>query len=169
MPFIDKDLPCVRATHNCSKCNRRFSGKDSNESLIQHLQQSTKHQMSYVPESCVHCGRSFSDTRALIQHLQNNRHHLQDLHHAACTGKFQLVQQLMQNGYANLPGDSHLRSSRSQTGYTPMHCAAFGGHHECLKIMLSWSQWWQDASSSRGVEGTWKMSQVATPKRRRFT
>ena len=139
MPFINKDIPCVRADHNCSKCDRRFTGKDSKESLIQHLQHSTKHQLSCVPESCNHCGRSFSDTRALIQHLQNNRHHLKDLHHAACTGKFQLVDQLMMNEYANLPGDSHLPSSKQQTGYTPMHCAAFGGHDECLKIMLNWT------------------------------
>lgn len=140
MPFIDKDVPCVRAVHNCSKCNRRFTGRDSKESLIQHLQHSAKHQISRssVPESCGHCGRSFSGTRALIQHLQNSRHHLKDLHHAACTGKFQLVDQLMRNEFADAPGDSHARSSKSQTGYTPMHCAAFGGHDECLKIMLSW-------------------------------
>ena len=142
MPFIDKNMPCVRAIHNCSKCNRKFSGRDSKESLIRHLQHSKKHQISRcsVPESCGHCGRSFSGTRSLIQHLQNNRHHLKDLHHAACTGKFQLVDQLMRNEYANASGDSHLPStSRSQTGYTPMHCAVFGGHYECLKIMLSWS------------------------------
>ncbi len=140
MPFIDKDKPCVRATHNCSKCNRRFTGIESKESLIQHLQHSAKHMIPCVPESCNHCGRSFSDTRALIQHLQNNRHHLKDLHHAACTGKFQLVDQLLRNEYANSPGDSHRPwTSKSQTGYSPMHCAAFGGHDDCLKIMLSWS------------------------------
>lgn len=138
MPFIDKDEPCVRAIHYCSKCSRKFTGKDSKESLIQHLQNSPKHKTSWVPESCNHCGRSFSDTHALIQHLQNNRHHLKDLHHAACTGKFQLVGQLMTNEHANQTGDSHAPSSKSQTGYTPMHCAAFGGHDECLKIMLSW-------------------------------
>ena len=141
MPFVVKDEPCVRAIHNCSKCNRRFSsGSDSKESFIQHLQHSVKHQISRpsVPESCGHCRRSFSGTRALIQHLQNSRHHLNDLHHAACTGKFQLVEQLMRKDMANAPGDSHVRSSKSQTGYTPMHCAAFGGHYDCLKIMLSW-------------------------------
>ena len=139
MPFIDKDEPCVRAIHNCAKCKRKFKGTDSKESLIQHLQKSAKHKTTWVPESCSHCGKSFSDTHALIQHLQNNRHHLKDLHHAACTGKFQLVGQLMRNEYANLTGDSHAPSLKSQTGYTPMHCAAFGGHDECLKIMLSWS------------------------------
>lgn len=139
MPFINKDMPCVRAIHNCSKCNRKFTGKDSKESLIQHLEHSAKHKIPFVPESCNQCGRSFSDTRALIQHLQNNRHHLKDLHHAACTGKFQLVDQLLRNEYASSPGDSHLPSSKSQTGYSPMHCAAFGGHYKCLKIMLSWS------------------------------
>ena len=45
----------------------------------------------------------------------------------------------MRNGYANLTGESHAQSSKPQTGHTPMHCAAFGGHDECLKIMLSWS------------------------------
>lgn len=139
MPFIEKDLPCVKAKHNCSRCNRTFTGTDSKESLIQHLQHSSKHRVPFVPESCARCGRSFSDTKALIQHLQNNRHHLKDLHHAACTGKFQLVDQLMRNEYADAPGDSHLPSSKSQTGFTPTHCAAFGGHYECLKIMLSWS------------------------------
>lgn len=141
MPFVDKDEPCVRAIHNCSKCNRRFTRRDSKESLIQHLQKSTKHQQisrSSVPESCGHCGRSFSGTRAFIQHLKNSRHHLKDLHHAACSGKFQLVDQLMRNEFANALGDSHVPSSKSQTGHTPMHCAAFGGHDECLKIMLSW-------------------------------
>ena len=139
MPFIEKNLPCARATHNCSRCNRTFSGIDSKESLIQHLEHNTKHMApSFLPESCVHCRRSFSDKKALIQHLKNNRHHLKDLHHAACTGKFQLVDQLMRNEYANEPGDSHLPSLKSQTGFTPMHCAAFGGHSECLKIMLSW-------------------------------
>lgn len=138
MPFINRDVPCVRAVYNCSKCNRIFTGRDSKEGLIQHLQHSTKHKISWVPESCNHCGRSFSDTNALIQHLQNNRHHLKDLHHAACTGKFQLVNRLLRNEYANLTGDSHAPSSKSQTGYTPMHCAAFGGHDECLKIMLNW-------------------------------
>ncbi|KAL9955205.1 hypothetical protein ACROYT_G036492 [Oculina patagonica] len=46
----------------------------------------------------------------------------------------------MRNDYANSPGDSHLPtlSSKHQTGHTPMHCAAFGGHDDCLKIMLSW-------------------------------
>ncbi|KAL9955207.1 hypothetical protein ACROYT_G036494 [Oculina patagonica] len=137
MPFIDKNKPCVRAIHSCSKCHRRFTGKDSKESLIQHL--SAEHKIPCVPESCNHCGRSFSDTKALIQHLQNNRHHLKDLHHAACTGKFQLVDQLLRNGFANSPGDSHRPpTSKDQTGYTPMHCAAFGGHDDCLKIMLSW-------------------------------
>ena len=91
----------------------------------------------------MHCGRSFSCTRALIQHLKNNRHHLKDLHHAACTGRFELVDTLMRCENADEPGDSHLRSSKSvsksQMGFTPMHCAAFGGHYECLKIMLSWS------------------------------
>ena len=138
MPFIDKDEPCFRASHNCSKCNRKFTGKDSKESLIQHLQNSRKHNIPWVRESCNHCGRPFSDTNALIQHLKNNRQHLEDLHHAACTGKFQLVDELMRNGYANRTGDSHAPSSKPQTGYTPMHCAAFGGHDECLKIMLSW-------------------------------
>ena len=139
MPFTDEAKPCARAVHSCAKCSRRFPGKDSKESFIQHLEHSSKHQISKasVPESCGHCGRSFSNTRALLQHLQNNRHHLKDLHHAACTGKFQLVEQLMRNEYANWPGDSHL-PSKPQTGYTPMHCAAFGGHDECLKIMLSW-------------------------------
>jgi len=45
----------------------------------------------------------------------------------------------MRNEYANAPGDSHHPSVKSQIGFTPMHCAAFGGHYECLKIMLSWS------------------------------
>ena len=141
MPFIQKDLPCVKANHNCSRCNRTFTGvqTDSKESLIQHLEHSSKHRVAFVPENCARCGRSFSNTKALIQHLQNNRHHLKDLHHAACTGKFQLVDQLMRNEYADAPGDSHLPSSKSQTGFTPMHCAAFGGHYECLKIMLSWA------------------------------
>ena len=114
-------------------------GKESKESFIQHLEHSSKHQITEagVPESCGHCVRSFSSTSALLQHLENNRHHLKDLHHAACTGKFQLVEQLMRTEAANCPGDSH-RPSKPQTGYTPMHCAAFGGHDECLKIMLSW-------------------------------
>ncbi|PFX13406.1 putative serine/threonine-protein kinase roco5, partial [Stylophora pistillata] len=43
----------------------------------------------------------------------------------------------MRTEAANCPGDSHL-PSKHQTGYTPMHCAAFGGHDECLKIMLNW-------------------------------
>ena len=123
MPFVDKDEPCVRAIHNCSKCNRRFTRRDSKESLIQHLQKSTKHQQisrSSVPESCGHCGRSFSGTRAFIQHLKNSRHHLKDLHHAACSGKFQLVDQLMRNEFANALGHSHVPSSKSQTGHTPM-------------------------------------------------
>ena len=140
MPFHDKCLPCVRANHYCSRCDRTFSDKDS---LIQHLQHNSKHSVRDVPESCKHCGRSFSCTRALIQHLKNNRHHLKDLHHAACTGRFQLVDTLMRCENADEPGDSHLRSSKSvsksQMGFTPMHCAAFGGHYECLKIMLSWS------------------------------
>ena len=136
MPFTSKDLRCVGATHNCSRCHRTFLGIDSKESLIQHLR--AKHRLPYVPESCAHCRRSFSNTNALIQHLQNNRHHLKDLHHAACTGKFQLVNQLMRNESADVPGESHTMCSKSQTGHTPMHCAAFGGHNECLKIMLSW-------------------------------
>lgn len=138
MPFTNKDLPCARATHNCSRCHRTFSGIDSKESLIQHLEHNSKHHVSFVPETCGQCRRSFSDTKALIQHLKNNRHHLKDLHHAACTGKFQLVNRLMTNEYADAPGDSHQPSSKPQTGFTAMHCAAFGGHYECLKIMLSW-------------------------------
>ena len=140
MPLLDKYLPCVRANHYCSRCDRTFSDKDS---LIQHLQHNSKHSVRDVPESCRRCGRSFSGTRALIQHLKNNRHHLKDLHQAACTGRFQLVDTLMRCENADRPGDSHLRSSKSvsksQMGFTPMHCAAFGGHYECLKIMLSWS------------------------------
>ena len=140
MPFVDKNSPCARAAHSCSRCNRTFSGyTDSRESLIQHLKHSSKHRVCSVPENCARCVRSFCNTKALIQHLQNNRHHLSDLHHAACTGKFQLVGQLMRNEYANAPGDSHHPSVKSQTGFAPMHCAAFGGHYECLKIMLSWS------------------------------
>ena len=132
-------MSCARAVHTCAKCKRRFMGKESKESFIQHLEHSLKHQITKagVPESCGHCVRSFSSTSALLQHLENNRHHLKDLHHAACTGKFQLVEQLMRTEAANCPGDSH-RPSKPQTGYTPMHCAAFGGHDECLKIMLSW-------------------------------
>ena len=134
MPFNDENLPCARATHNCARCHRTFGKKG----LIQHLQYSAKHRVPCFPENCSRCGRSFSDTKALIQHLQKNRHHLKDLHHAACTGEFQLVDQLMRNEYADCPGDSHLHP-KSQTGFTPMHCAAFGGHYECLKVMLSWS------------------------------
>ena len=136
MPFYNKDLACVRAKDHCSSCHRAFTDK---ESLIQHLKHNSKHFVPDVPESCIHCGRSFSCTEALIQHLNTNRHHLRDLHHAACTGKFQVVDSLMRNEYANEPGDSHRPCSKSQVGFTPMHCAAFGGHYECLKIMLSWS------------------------------
>ena len=98
MPFTDKDMPCVRAIHSCAKCNRPFRGNDCKESYIKHLEHSSKHKISKtsVPESCGQCGRSFSSTRALIQHLKNSRHHLKDLHHAACTGKFQLKEQNVQ-------------------------------------------------------------------------
>lgn len=137
MPFVDKDLPCAKAahkaSHRCLRCDRNFT----KEGLIQHLQHSSKHRVRVFPEGCEHCVRSFSDTKALIQHLKNSRHHLNDLHRAACSGSFQLVDQLMRNEYADWRGDSHL-PSKPQTGYTPMHCAAFGGHYECLTIMLSW-------------------------------
>lgn len=133
MTFINEDSPCSKATHSCSRCKRTFT----KEGLIQHLEHSSKHGVPLFPESCVRCGRSFSDTKALIQHLKHNRHHLDDLHQAACTGRFQLVDQLMRNENADCPGESHL-PSKSQTGFTPMHCAAFGGHYECLKIMLNW-------------------------------
>ena len=140
MPITDKDIPCVRAIHSCAKCNRPFKKKDSKESYIKHLEHSSKHKISKasVPESCGQCGRYFSSTRALIQHLKKSRHHLKDLHHAACTGKFQLVEKLMRNEMADSPGDSH-QPSKPQMGFTPMHCAAFGGHEECLTIMLSWA------------------------------
>ena len=135
MPFLSKHLPCVRVKEHCSRCHRTFSDK---EALIKHLQHNSKHFVPDVPEGCIHCGRPFSSTGALIQHLKTNRYHLRDLHHAACTGRFQLLDSLMRNEFANEPGDSHRPCSKSQMGFTPMHCAAFGGHYECLKIMLSW-------------------------------
>lgn len=63
-----------------------------------------------------------------------------DLHYAACTGNVQLVAKLMQNELSDQPDKSHRCCSKFQTGYTPMHCAAFGGHYDCLKLLLSQPQ-----------------------------
>ena len=135
MPFEDKYRPCSRATHSCSRCNRTFP---ENDSYIQHLKHSSKHQSRNFPESCLRCVRTFTNTKALIQHLQHNSHHSSDLHYFACKGDFQNVDKLMTNYNANCCGDSHIPSNH-QTGSTPMHCAAFGGHNQCLKVMLSWT------------------------------
>ena len=138
MPFIDKNSPCARAIYKCSRCCRIFDGFDSKERFIQHLEHSSSHRLPHVSETCTHCRRSFSDTKALIQHLLNNKIHSKDLHHAACTGKFQVVNRLMRQEWAASLGDSHRLPRKHQTGHTPMHCAAYGGHYHCLRIMLSW-------------------------------
>ncbi|XP_068672801.1 uncharacterized protein [Montipora foliosa] len=138
MPFIDKNSPCARAIYKCSRCCRVFDGFDSKERLIQHLEHSSSHRLPHVSETCTHCRRSFSDTNALIQHLLNNKIHSKDLHHAACTGRFQVVNRLMRQEWAASLGDSHRLPRKHQTGYTPMHCAAYGGHYHCLRIMLGW-------------------------------
>lgn len=139
MPFVVKDMLCSRATHSCSRCKRTFPEIDS---YIQHLKHSSNHQYGNFAEICLRCVRTFTNTKALIQHLQHNSHHSSDLHHFACKGDFQNVNKLMTNHYANCCGDSHTYISSNhqmQTGFTPMHCAAFGGHNQCLKVMLSWT------------------------------
>ena len=137
MPFVNKDKLCTRATYSCLKCCRPFT---EIEDFIQHLKHSSKHQSQaqQIPESCSRCRRIFANTRALIQHLQHSSHHVGDLHHFACKGDFLKVSKLMTNYFANIRGDSH-KPSNDQTGFTPMHCAAFGGHYKCLVVMLSWT------------------------------
>ena len=54
-------------------------------------------------------------------------------------GNARLVVKLMRTQYANQTGCSHNGVTRQQSGFTPMHCAAFGGHRDCLQVMLSWA------------------------------
>ena len=137
MPFSEKNLPCARSTYRCSKCERSFSEK---ESFVQHLQNSKRHKVANAPCYCLPCVRSFSNKSALIQHLQKNGSHSNDLHFAACTGNYHATARFLVNQNADCTGESHLRSSRvqAQTGFSPMHCAAFGGHYESLKMLLCW-------------------------------
>ena len=141
MPFSDKNSPCVRCSPNvcCRDCNRLFS---DSESLVQHLQQSLSHgeeQSLSGSYHCSICNKGFKSKNSFIQHLQKKLSHRRDLHHAACTGKYHFVVQLMRSQYANERGCSHrCGSNAEQIGFSPMHCAAFGGHKDCLTVMLNW-------------------------------
>ena len=126
MPFACKNSLCSSRTfNNCSICHRTFFDKAS---LIQCSQQKR--------DTCERCERSSTEFKPnwYLNSAQNNP---KDLHHAACTGNFQLVAEFMRTEFSDQPGKSHLSRSKLQYGYTPIHCAAFGGHYDCLKLMLS--------------------------------
>ena len=144
MPFVEKDKPCARCVeeHECAcQLSRTFS---DSQSLLSHLRHSKKHkgQNSNVNNYCSTCDRVFSSKNGFIQHLENKTIHRHDLHQVACNGHYQVVQQFMRSQYANQTGSSHritISQGSRQIGFTPMHCAAFGGHEMSLQIMLEWS------------------------------
>ena len=142
MPFSDKNSPCARCSPNvcCRDCDRTFP---DSESFVQHLKHNWLHgeeQSLCGSHHCSICDKSFHSKYSLIQHLQQKPSHRRDLHHAACTGKYHFVVQLMRSQYANERGCSHKCGSnaKQQIGFSPMHCAAFGGHKDCLTVMLNW-------------------------------
>ena len=122
--------------HRCIRCNRTFFGK---ESLVKYSRQHRQHMSEPSTlgkqEKCCKCGLSSPHEFKPYWYLRPN-----DLHYAACTGNVQLVAKLMQNELSDQPDKSHRCCSKFQTGYTPMHCAAFGGHYDCLKLLLSQPQ-----------------------------
>ena len=144
MPFVERDNPCERCVeeHECAcRSSRTFS---DSQSLLSHLRHSKKHKgpRGSFNNYCFTCNQGFSLKKGFIQHLENKTIHRHDLHQVACNGHYQFVQQFMRSQYANQTGSSH-RITKSQgsrqIGFTPMHCAAFGGHEMSLQIMLGWS------------------------------
>lgn len=115
--------------HRCIRCNRTFFDK---ESLVKYSRQHRQHMSEPSTlgkqEKCCKCELSSPHEFKPYWYLRPN-----DLHYAACTGNVQLVAKLMQNELSDQPGKSHRCCSKFQT---PMHCAAFGGHYDCLKLLL---------------------------------
>lgn len=144
MPFSKKAEPCIRflQEHECvCQSNRTFP---DSESLIQHLKNSKVHKRfeSTLKNYCPSCEVPFLSKRGLIDHLRKKAIHRYDLHQVACNGRYQVLERFMRSQYANETGSSHQISGKKrpkQIGYTPMHCAAFGGHEKCLQIMLNWT------------------------------
>lgn len=115
--------------HRCIRCNRTFFDK---ESLVKYSRQ--------IDNTCQNRPLSVNKKSAasadyLLLMNSNPDWYLRpnDLHYAACTGNVQLAAKLMQNELSDQPGKSHRCCSKFQT---PMHCAAFGGHYDCLKLLL---------------------------------
>ena len=140
MPFIEKGIPCSQNRDTCCHdCELHFPDC---ESLVQHLISTHNDEPQERPYRCSICFRDFRSKQSFLQHLKQKPSHRRDLHLAACKGNSQFVAELMRTEYADETGNSHQRTNslinEEQIGFTPMHCAAFGGHKDCLNMMLDW-------------------------------